>query len=75
MTINRKCKKKRLTIIIGLIIFIPCCFFLKSYLKYKEEIDDVNTLIKDYNITDALMLYNTNTFFSDESILNISDYE
>ncbi|MBU3143737.1 DHHW family protein [Clostridium sp. CF012] len=37
--------------------------------------DDVNTLIKDYNITDVLMLYNTNTFFEDESILNISDYE
>lgn len=37
--------------------------------------DDVNTLIKDYNITDVLMLYNVNTFFEDESILNISDYE
>jgi len=37
--------------------------------------DDVNTLIKDYNITDVLMLYNANTFFEDESILNISDYE
>ncbi|MBU3129380.1 hypothetical protein LGL55_06210 [Clostridium tagluense] len=37
--------------------------------------DDVNTLIKDYNITDVLMLYNTNTFFEDESILNISNYE
>ncbi len=37
--------------------------------------DDVNTLIKDYNITDTLILYNTNTFFEDESILNISNYE
>jgi len=37
--------------------------------------DDIPTLIKDYNITDVLMLYNTNTFFEDESILNISDYE
>ncbi|MBX4260335.1 hypothetical protein KTC96_22995 (plasmid) [Clostridium estertheticum] len=37
--------------------------------------DNINTLIKDYNITDVLMLYNTNTFFEDESILNISNYE
>ncbi|MGH4122177.1 MAG: DHHW family protein [Clostridium sp.] len=37
--------------------------------------DDVSTLIKDYNITDVLMLYNTNTFFEDDSILNISNYE
>ena len=37
--------------------------------------DNINTLIKDYNITDVLMLYNTNTFFEDESILNISDYK
>ncbi|WP_253198757.1 DHHW family protein [Clostridium estertheticum] len=37
--------------------------------------DNISTLIKDYNITDALMLYNANTFFEDESILNISDYD
>lgn len=37
--------------------------------------DNVSTLIKDYKITDVLMLYNANTFFEDESILNISDYE
>ncbi|GCD08900.1 DHHW family protein [Clostridium tagluense] len=37
--------------------------------------DDVSALIKDYNITDVLMLYNTNTFFEDQSILNISNYE
>ncbi|MBW9154435.1 DHHW family protein [Clostridium estertheticum] len=37
--------------------------------------DNINTLIKDYKITDVLMLYNANTFFEDESILNISDYD
>ena len=58
--------------------FIP---FLTSHFSNIIVVDlryysgDVNTLIKDYNITDVLMLYNTNTFFEDESILNISDYE
>lgn len=58
--------------------FIP---FLTSHFSDIIVVDlryysyDVNTLIKDYNITDVLMLYNTNTFFEDESILNISDYE
>lgn len=58
--------------------FIP---FLTSHfssiivvdLRYYAE--DINTLIKDYNVTDVLMLYNVNTFFEDSSILNISDYE
>lgn len=37
--------------------------------------DNIDTLIKDYGITDTLILYNVNTFFEDESILNISNYE
>lgn len=42
-------------------------------LRYYAE--NINTLIKDYGITDVLILYNVNTFFEDESILNISNYE
>lgn len=54
--------------------FIP---FLTSHYKsiivvdLRYYADDINTLIKDYNITDSLILYNANTFFQDESILNI----
>lgn len=42
-------------------------------LRYYGE--DVSSIIKDYSITDMLILYNVNTFFEDESILNISNYE
>jgi lysophospholipase L1-like esterase len=34
---NRKHKKNKLSIIIGLIILISCCFFLKSFLKSNQE--------------------------------------
>lgn len=37
MTMGNKRKKKKLKHIIGLIILIPCCFFLKSFLSYKQE--------------------------------------
>lgn len=39
---------------------------------YANKIQD---LIKDNNITDTLILYNANTFFEDESILDISEYD
>ncbi|WP_027624404.1 DHHW family protein [Clostridium lundense] len=39
-------------------------------LRYYNE--DINTLIKDNNIDNSLILYNVNTFFEDESICNIS---
>jgi len=42
-------------------------------LRYYE--DDLKTVIKDYGITDVLILYNVNTFFEDPSILNISNYD
>lgn len=34
--------------------------------------DDINKLVKDNEINDALILYNANTFFEDESISKIS---
>ena len=34
---------------------------------------DINQLVQDYLITDALVLYNINTFNDDNSILNIGD--
>ncbi|WP_251862549.1 DHHW family protein [Clostridium sp. Marseille-Q2269] len=39
---------------------------------YANKIED---LIKDNNITDTLILYNASTFFEDESILDISEYD
>lgn len=35
---------------------------------------NIHQLIKDYNITDLLFLYNINTFNDDASILNLTDY-
>ena len=37
MAMNRKRKKKRLKLIIALIILIPGCLSVKSYLEYKQE--------------------------------------
>lgn len=58
--------------------FVP--FLMSHYdeivvvdLRYYE--DDLKSVIKDYGITDVLILYNVNTFFEDPSILNISNYD
>lgn len=56
--------------------FIP---FLASHYSTITIVDpryyssNIHSLIKDYNITDVLFLYNTNTFFEDDSILFIND--
>lgn len=57
--------------------FVP--FMIKDYgeitvvdLRYFNS--NIYNVIKDYNITDCLFLYNVNTFNDDNSILNLKDY-
>ena len=52
-------------------LYSSCCVIVDP--RYYS--DDLNADIKDYDITDVLILYNANTFFEDNSLAGVLDQE